>query len=72
MTVIGGTEFLRSGHRGRILPDFSGLVIGHDQALVAFYGDLFVFVVLYLEGGIIELFKFGRIRLWMSKSGNKT
>lgn len=73
MVVIGGTEYFLGPVIGAVFYlIFQDWVSSMTRHWWLFMGIVFVVVVLYLEGGIIELFKFRRIRLWMGKSGNKT
>jgi len=73
MVVIGGTDYFLGPVIGAAFYlIFQDWLSGMTRHWWLFMGIFFVFVVLYLEGGIIELFKFGKIRLWISKSGNKT
>jgi branched-chain amino acid transport system permease protein len=72
MVVIGGLDYFLGPVIGAAFYlVFQDWLMGVTRHWWLFMGIVFVIVVLYLEGGIIELFKFVRIRRGMDPSGNK-
>jgi branched-chain amino acid transport system permease protein len=67
MTVIGGTGYFLGPVLGAIFYTvFQDWISSLTKHWILFMGILFVIVVMYLEGGLISLFKWERIRVWVS------
>jgi branched-chain amino acid transport system permease protein len=67
MTVIGGTGHFLGPVLGAIFYTvFQDWISSLTKHWILFVGILFVIVVMYLEGGLISLLKWERIRVWVS------
>jgi branched-chain amino acid transport system permease protein len=67
MTVIGGTGHFLGPVLGAIFYTvFQDWISSLTKHWILFMGILFVIVVMYLEGGLISLLKWERIRVWVS------
>jgi branched-chain amino acid transport system permease protein len=67
MTVIGGTGHFLGPVLGAIFYTvFQDWISSLTKHWILFMGIFFVVVVMYLEGGLISLLKWERIRVWGS------
>jgi len=70
MTVIGGSgNFFGPVLGATFYVVFQSWVSSLTKHWWIFMGMLFIVIVLYLEGGLISLFKSEKIRLWVSRLG---